>query len=159
MRKTRVVIFALLVVLCFGLALSACDDTDRVKRIRLTKELKQEIRTAHKAHNDCEYYFLGSINGKLIVIFKCDRPSFQVESMLTEIDGLPFDKAYPLSVVSEGKSYLLEDAYAQGVINKTELTEIAYAFWGTEDLEHFDENYRDLVHARYQLYWWLERRP
>ncbi len=85
----------------------------------------------------------GQVNEKIVlsfewivsedfVIFRISVPSWPVM-----ISDVPIDLIQNLALLYNGTVYDLKDAFEQKVINHSELVTIAFASWGTEDIEQY----------------------
>lgn len=164
MKRTAKLLIAFVILVSLITILSACDDAesdvvfytnDSLSSYALTEEQEQSARDQYLQINpSCidqgatienvkVRKCFGKVNGKIVLSFDwISSENFPLTRVTVAywpimISDVPIDDMQDLALYYNGQVYDLKDAFEQKVINHSELVAIAFASWGTEDLQQY----------------------
>ncbi|MCM1289831.1 MAG: hypothetical protein NC132_03235 [Corallococcus sp.] len=166
MKRALTVLIVFTVLLSLATTMFACRDTDSddekvfythdsLSSYALTTEQEQyareqflqlhplEINEGATIENVKVRKCFGQVNGKIVLSFDWLSSNnfvicrIDVAYLPVMISDVPIDLMWDLALLYNGKVYKLEDAFEQSILNHSELVAIAFATWGTEDLQQF----------------------
>ncbi len=167
MKKSLIAILLFAVVLTSFCIFTACrdaEDADEKARFYTDDTLSLYVLTADQEQSAREQYLqmhpsdinagatienvevrkcYGQVNGKIVLSFdwisseNFPLTRIDVAYWTVMISDVPIDDMKDLALLYNGKVYDLQDAFEQKVINHSELVAIAFASWGTKDLQKY----------------------